>query len=81
VDDDQMGRVNEGQFKKNFVGEGRQEGRSKETDETRFKLSKCKEEVFFACKSDKSFGHFGRIFTPGNMISNLNGTPFLSPAS
>jgi len=29
VDDDQMGRVNEGQFKKNFVGEGRQGGRKR----------------------------------------------------
>ena len=39
--------------------------RSKETDETGFKLSKCKEEFSGLEKtSGKSFGHHGRIFTP-----------------
>jgi len=52
-------------LKKVFVGEGWRGGRSKETDETNFKLSKCREEFSGLKKtSRKNFGHHGRIFTP-----------------
>ena len=55
-----------GQLKKPLIGEGRQVGRSKETDETRVKLSKFNEEFSGLKKTSegKMFGHPGRILTP-----------------
>ena len=47
ADDDEMARVNEGRqvsSKSPFLVNAGDVGRSKETDETRFKLSKCREE-------------------------------------